>query len=145
MIKLTKKFLQLFLHGCPDGRVHDGVDDGIEERVCITWAVSSERIESRSDHRDIYQARSRSPPGCSLWRNLQCPNWRGRERTWERRGTSRRGRWGRWCQPSGWFFSAETPPASPVSWLSSSPPGHLHPPPSSSPAPLCLRIFWDWA
>ena len=35
-VELTENILQLPLHGCPDGRVHDGVDDGIEERVCIT-------------------------------------------------------------------------------------------------------------
>ena len=28
-VELTENILQLPLHGCPDGRVHDGVDDGI--------------------------------------------------------------------------------------------------------------------
>ena len=28
-VELTENILQLLLHGCPDGRVHDGVDDGV--------------------------------------------------------------------------------------------------------------------
>ena len=35
-VKLTENILQLLLHGDPDGGVHDGVDERVEERVCVT-------------------------------------------------------------------------------------------------------------